>query len=162
MRQETYRFAFDEAHAELRDITEQYEQLLSRKEQVEKVLAALRPFLEMGGEVAIAEEMPHTIHTPEYKSMLAAQEQADTAIAEFIAAESMHTELNDAFHLTLGAEPVVKPMMEPELEPEPEPALADMSADPFQRRIDDVLRHGVSGRELRIHSRSLNGLLSRA
>ncbi|HEV2214620.1 MAG TPA: hypothetical protein VGR64_04975, partial [Terracidiphilus sp.] len=76
-------------------------------------------------------------------------------LEEFLLREGLVQEQhNEPMHLSMTAEPE----MEQELEAEP---VAEMSSDPFQRRIDDVLRHGVGGRELRIHSRSLNGLLSR-
>ena len=46
---------------------------------------------------------------------------------------------------------------------EPEPAYAgDQSSDPFQRRIDNALRHGLGSRDARILPRAVNGLLSRA
>ena len=55
-------------------------------------------------------------------------------------------------------------------EPEPAPAvealteveMADTSADPFQRRIDNALRQGFGGRDSRVLSLGLNGLLTRA
>ena len=53
---------------------------------------------------------------------------------------------------------------EPAAEPsfEGEPAYAEQSADPFQRRIDMALRHGLGTRDSKILPRSLSGLLSRA
>jgi hypothetical protein len=46
---------------------------------------------------------------------------------------------------------------------EPEPVYAgDQSSDPFQRRIDNALRHGLGSRDARILPRAVNGLLSRA
>src|ERR1700752_1682073 len=47
MRQETYRFALDEASTELRSIVTQFEALKARKEQIEHVLEALKPFLDL-------------------------------------------------------------------------------------------------------------------
>lgn len=159
MRQETYRFAFDEANAELRAITEQYEQLRSRKEQVEKVLAALQPFLALSGNAGAERSLPE-----EMQFFLAEEATlADTAkpeiapeLQEFLRQEGfVQAEEHEPIHLSMTAEPEVEAEAEVE-------ALAEMAADPFQRRIDDVLRHGVGGQALRIHSRSLNGLLSRA
>ena len=57
--------------------------------------------------------------------------------------------------------PVATTEVFPEPAPEPEPAFAE-SSDPFQRRIDNALRHGLGSRESRILPRALNGLLSRA
>ena len=45
MTQETYRVAYDEANAELREIIGQFERLRARKDQVELVLSALRPIV---------------------------------------------------------------------------------------------------------------------
>src|SRR3569832_2488949 len=50
MRQETYRFAVDEATKELHGIVEQFEALRSRKEQIEAVVEALRPFIGLHAE----------------------------------------------------------------------------------------------------------------
>jgi hypothetical protein len=159
MRQETYRFAFDEANAELRDIMEQYEQLRSRKEQVEKVVAALQPFLALSGDPtaaqALAEETQYSFLTPETAIADLGKPEIATELQEFLRREGfVHEEESQPIHQSMTAEPEA----EPETEAEP---VAEMSSDPFQRRIDDVLRHGVGGQALRIHSRSLNGLLSR-
>jgi hypothetical protein len=66
----------------------------------------------------------------------------------------------------------VQPIEQPQLEThetyaalaiEPEPAYAgEQSADPFQRRIDNALRHGLGSRDSRVLPRAVNGLLSRA
>ena len=158
MRQETYRFAFEEANAELRDIMEQYEQLRSRKEQVEQVLAALQPFLALSGnagaEVSLPEEMQFSFLAEEAAPAGVAEPEIAPELQEFLRQEGLvQDEELEPIHLSM--------MAEPEAEPEVE-TLAEVAADPFQRRIDDVLRHGVGGQALRIHSRSLNGLLSRA
>jgi len=44
MKQEVYRFAFEEANSELKEIVGEFEQLRVRKERIEKVLEALKPF----------------------------------------------------------------------------------------------------------------------
>ncbi|HLY40551.1 MAG TPA: hypothetical protein VKR52_05020 [Terracidiphilus sp.] len=46
MKQEVYRFAFEEANSELKEIVGEFEQLRLRKERIEKVLEALKPFSE--------------------------------------------------------------------------------------------------------------------
>lgn len=43
MKQEVYRFAFDEANAELTQILGEFEQLRLRKDRIEKVVEALKP-----------------------------------------------------------------------------------------------------------------------
>jgi hypothetical protein len=48
MRQEVYRVAYDEAHAELTEILGKFEQLRVRKDKIEKVVEALKPLLSPG------------------------------------------------------------------------------------------------------------------
>ncbi len=43
MKEEVYRFAFDEANAELSQIMGEFEQLRQRKDRIEKVVEALKP-----------------------------------------------------------------------------------------------------------------------
>lgn len=43
MKEEVYRFAFDEANAELAQIMGEFEQLRQRKDRIEKVVEALKP-----------------------------------------------------------------------------------------------------------------------
>ncbi|MDR3742054.1 MAG: hypothetical protein P4L40_23785 [Terracidiphilus sp.] len=43
MKEEVYRFAFDEANAELTQIVSEFEQLRQRKDRIEKVVEALKP-----------------------------------------------------------------------------------------------------------------------
>ena len=43
MKQEVYRFAFDEANSELTQILNEFEQLRLRKDRIEKVVEALKP-----------------------------------------------------------------------------------------------------------------------
>jgi len=50
MNKEVYRFAFDEANAELTAIMGEFEQLRMRKERVEKVVEALKPLAAMDGQ----------------------------------------------------------------------------------------------------------------
>ncbi len=130
MTQETYRFAYDEANAELREIVAQFERLEARKEHIEQLVEALR---------ALIEETP--------------------------ALELSSTDAEPAPYLVQSvAEPTIEPTPESFPEPsfEPEPVFAEQSSDPFQRRIDNALRHGLGARESRILPRALNGLLSRA
>lgn len=130
MTQETYRFAYDEANAELREIVAQFERLEARKEQIEQLVEALKAL-----------------------------------IAEAPAMETLSTGAEPAPYLVESvAEATIEPAAESFPEPsfEPEPVFAEQSADPFQRRIDNALRHGLGSRESRILPRALNGLLSRA
>jgi hypothetical protein len=52
MRHEAYRVAFDEANWELKEIVGQFDSLAARKEQVEKVVEVLKPFVGFGGQNA--------------------------------------------------------------------------------------------------------------
>ena len=136
MTQETYRFAYDEANTELREIIGQFERLRARKDQVELVLAALRPIV------------------------------TDAPATEASSTETAATE--PAPYLVQPMSEVVVPEAIPALqeiaaEPKPEPVYAsESSSDPFQRRIDNALKHGFGSKESRILPRALNGLLSRA
>jgi hypothetical protein len=130
MTQDTYRFAFEEANAELREISNQFEVLRVRKEQVEDVIEALRPLLSD----AQVEETTVVQQAAEPAPFLVQQSAAEVA-----------------------PEPVVEVLPEPVSEP----VYAEQSSDPFQRRIDNALRHGF-GSNSRIVPGALNGLLSRA
>lgn len=134
MRQETYRFALDEATTELRGIATQYEALKSRKEQIEHVLAALKPFLDMQAE-ANTVEVSAAYTAPEVEP--AASEPQFT----FMQVSGPGMEI-------VKSEPA--PVAQVEQVPEPVHALDEAtpeqvayfrqpSADPFQRRIDDAL-----------------------
>ncbi|HWT65158.1 MAG TPA: hypothetical protein VN151_03520 [Terracidiphilus sp.] len=128
MTQDTYRFAYEEANAELREILEQFEQLRLRKTQMELVIEALRPMLSDAPAAAIAAEVQ------------------PAEVAPFLVSESQETIDEPA--------PAVEAFEEPELVAE--------TADPFQRRIDNALRQGFGGRDSRVLSLGLNGLLTRA
>jgi len=145
MRQETYRFALDEATKELHGIVEQFEALRSRKEQIEAVVEALRPF------IGLHSETPNITATIE----------ASAPIAEFVAPviEEPSPEPQFTFMQITGPGMEIT-STEPapvEIEIEPEPVLEAVAvhsdvataeqiayfrqptADPFQRRIDDAL-----------------------
>ncbi len=130
MTQETYRFAFEEATSELREIAVQFEVLCVRKEQVEQVIEALRPLMNDG---QIAESIADKQIVVEQAPFLVQPPVLETA-----------------------------PALEVVAEPEAEPVYVEQSSDPFQRRIDNALRHGFGGRESRVMPRALSGLLSRA
>ena len=133
MTQETYRFAYDEANAELREIVGQFEQLQARKEQIEQVVKVLK----------------------------AVMDDASSEIETLLTAEPTP-------FLVQAVQPIEQSQLETHetyaaLAIEPEPAYAgEQSADPFQRRIDNALRHGLGSRDSRVLPRAVNGLLSRA
>ena len=110
MRQETYRFALDQASAELRDIVVKFEALRSRKEQIEAVVEALRPFIGLQAETTTIETSP-VVEIPE-------------PVIEQPSPEPQFTEPVHAFE-EASAEQIAY--------------FRQPSADPFQRRIDDAL-----------------------
>jgi hypothetical protein len=134
MTQDTYRFAYEEASAELREILDQFEQLRLRKVQMEQVVEALKPLL---GEIS---ETTMAIETKEKEAIpFLVQQTAEAA-----------------------PEPEPAPVPVPLVEAYSEPESAEESSDPFQRRIDNALRQGFGGRDSRVLSLGLNGLLTRA
>jgi hypothetical protein len=131
MTQDTFRFAYDEANAELNEILDRFEQLQARKDQIEKIVEALKPLLANGATTEATAPMQVTESTP------------------FLVQQPM-----EEVHL---------PAIEVAPAPVAEPAFAaEESSDPFQRRIDNALRHGFGGRDSRVLSLGLNGLLTRA
>jgi hypothetical protein len=133
MTQETYRLAYEEASTELKDILGQFEVLRIRREKVQQVVEALRPLISEG-------PLPESVVSVDTAPFLVQQASAGSSEAA----------------PTAVAEALPGPVAEPE------PAFASESSDPFQRRIDNALRHGLGARESRILPRALNGLLSRA
>lgn len=134
MRQETYRFALDQATAELRDIVTQYETLKSRKEQIEHVLAALRPFLDIQAE-ADTLEVSAAFTAPEVEPA-APEPQFTFMQISGPGMEIVKSEPAPAAQVEQVPEPV---HALDEATPEQVAYFRQPSADPFQRRIDDAL-----------------------
>lgn len=116
MTEETFRTAYQQAHAELRQISEQYDRLRQKKQQVEKIVEALRPLLEMQ-----SAEKPVSSAQISDPSLYLVDET-------IMPAESVikHLQAPDVL------EPVSMQVVE-------EPANFEPSSDPFQRRIESVL-----------------------
>jgi hypothetical protein len=145
MRQETYRFALDEATKELHGIVEQFEALRSRKEQIEQVVEALRPFIGLHSE------------TPTVTTTIEASAPIAELVAPVIEQPSPEPQYTFMQISGPGMEVVSSEPAPVEIEPEPEPVLETVAvhsdeataeqiayfrqpaADPFQRRIDDAL-----------------------
>ena len=64
MKEEVYRFAFDEANAELSQIMGEFEQLRQRKDRIEKVVEALKPLA--GNEAQAAGTERKAVEAPTY------------------------------------------------------------------------------------------------
>jgi len=138
MRQETYRFALDEATTELQDIVSKFESLKARKEQIEKIVEALRPFIGLQADTPTIEASP-TITDPV---------PAESKVFEPVGYTFM--QISGPGMEVTSTEPAVVHIMEEEQVPEPVHAMAEAtaeqvayfrqpSADPFQKRIDDAL-----------------------
>jgi hypothetical protein len=143
MRQDTYRFALDEAASELRGIVTQFEALKAKKEQIERAVEALRPFLGLQAETP----------TVEVSTAYSAETSAAFTVPEI--EESVSEPVEFSFMQISGpgmevtkSEPapveVVEQVTEPvhamaEATAEQVAYFRQPSADPFQRRIDDAL-----------------------
>jgi len=151
MRQETYRFALDQATEELNNIVTQFESLKAKKEQIEKIVEALRPFIGLQSETT----------TVEASASFFAQEFSPAPVVEQAVVEQAVPEepIEFTFMQVTGpgmqvekSEPVIVETHVEETEQVLEPVHAmdeataeqvayfrQPSADPFQRRIDDAL-----------------------
>ena len=155
MRQETYRFALDEATAELRDLVAQFEALRSRKESIEKVVEALRPFIGLQSETPTVEaispfSVPEPEHTAPEETLTVSEAPFSAPAVEETAAEPQFTfmQITGPGMEVVKAEPVREVIAEQVFEPvhvledaTPEQVayFRQPSADPFQKRIDDAL-----------------------
>lgn len=139
MRQDTYRFALDEATTELQDIVNKFESLKAKKEQIEKIVEALRPFIGLQAETPTVETSAAiTVAAPEVESK------------SFEPVGYTFMQISGPGMEVTSTEPAVVHIVEEEQVPEPVLAMAEAtaeqvayfrqpSADPFQRRIDDAL-----------------------
>ena len=131
MRQETYRFALDEASAELRDILQQFDALRLRKEQIEKVVEALKPFLSLQTETTPAvSEVAYAM--PEME-----QPASEPVQFTYMSGPSMEQVVELTAQETVEPEPILA--LVGEEESEQVAFFRQPSQDPFQRRIDDAL-----------------------
>lgn len=139
MRQETYRFALDEATKELHGIVEQFEALRSRKEQIEAVVEALRPFIGLQSETPtieasapIAEFVAPAIEEPSPEPQFTFMQ---------ISGPGMEVTTTEPAPVEVVPEPVLETVAvtADEATPEQIAYFRQPAADPFQRRIDDAL-----------------------
>lgn len=151
MRQETYRFALDQATAELNDIVTQFESLKAKKEQIEKIVEALRPFIGLQSETPTVEASaaffaPVFAPAPVVEQAVVEQSISEEPI-EFtfmqVTGPGMQVEKSEPVHAEAQVEETEQ-VLEPvhamdEATPEQVAYFRQPSADPFQRRIDDAL-----------------------
>ncbi len=137
MRQETYRFALDEATAELRDIVTQFEALKAKKEQIEKVVEALKPFIGLQAETPTVESSA-AFTAPEIEPAAEAAEPQFTFMQ--VSGPGMEVTKSEPAPAPVVNEQVPEPVhvME-DATPEQVAYFRQPSADPFQKRIDDAL-----------------------
>jgi hypothetical protein len=139
MRQETYRFALDEATAELRDIVIQFEALRSRKEQIEQVVEALRPFIGLQAETPTIETSAPAVE------FIAPAVEEPSPEPQFtfmqISGPGMEIAKTEPAPVEVEPEPVLEPVAvhADEATAEQIAYFRQPTADPFQRRIDDAL-----------------------
>ena len=146
MRQETYRFALDEASKELHGIVAQYEALRSRKEQIEKVVEALRPFIDLHAETPTIQTETPTIETSalvaEFVAPAIEQPSPEPQFTFMqISGPGMEFTITEPAPVEVEPEPVLETVgvHSDEATPEQIAYFRQPAADPFQRRIDDAL-----------------------
>jgi len=143
MRQETYQFALDQATAELREIVTQFESLKARKEHIEMVVEALRPF------IGLQADAPTVVASVEYAApAIESIEPIATPVPEpepqftfmQISGPGMEVVKTEPAPVAV-VEQVLEMVHTPQDEATPEQVayFRQPSADPFQRRIDDAL-----------------------
>lgn len=131
MRQEVYRVAYDEASSELNDILAKFEQLRLRKDQIEKVVEALKPLV-------FSNEVRNLAPAPVPEHSVAPVTEPAMPHAGPIAAQP-------------------SPNGAPFSAQQP----ADEAADPFSRRVENVMGMSASARDVREYSRLFNSGSSR-
>ncbi|MGA8088440.1 MAG: hypothetical protein WCA10_14120 [Terracidiphilus sp.] len=146
MRQETYRFALDQATAELNGIVTQFELLKAKKEQIEKIVEALRPFIGLQSETPTVEASP-SFFAPEFAPAPVVEQTVSEEPIEFtfmkITGPGMEAEKPEPARVEAHEEETDQ-VLEPvhaldEATPEQVAYFRQPTADPFQRRIDDAL-----------------------
>ncbi|HMG85987.1 MAG TPA: hypothetical protein VK574_09590 [Terracidiphilus sp.] len=146
MRQETYRFALDQATAELNDIVTQFESLKAKKEQIEKIVEALRPFIGLQAET-LTVEASASFFAPEFAPAPVVEQTVSEEPIAFtfmqVSGPGMEVEKSEPVHVKAHVEEKEE-ILEPvhaldEATPEQVAYFRQPTADPFQRRIDDAL-----------------------
>jgi len=136
MRQETYRFALDEATAELSDIVTKFEALKAKKEQIEKVVEALRPF------IGLQSQAPTVEASAAFAAPMIEQQAPEPVEFSFMQISGPGMEITKSEPAPVAAAEEQVPELVHVAEdatPEQVAYFRQPSADPFQRRIDDAL-----------------------
>lgn len=143
MRLEVYRVAYDEASAELSEILTKFEQLRLRKERVEKVVDALKPLV-VSNETHLRAQAPIPERAPVPVERPAAVAETPVSIPVPVSAP---VPVQTA--PTLASVPV------------PTQQSVDEAADPFSRRVENVMGMSSAARDVREYSRLFNSGSSR-
>jgi hypothetical protein len=131
MRQDVYRVALDEASSELNDILARFDQLRRRKDRLEKIVEALKPLVASNDQRSVA-----AVEASAVKPVAIPESEASAPI------------------------PVPTPAMS-HVQIERIQAAADESADPFDRRVENVMGMSSATRDVREYSRLFNSTSSR-
>jgi hypothetical protein len=123
MTQETFRTAYQQAHAELSDLQEQFERLRLKKEKIEKVVEALKPLIELYATGAVEDKAASD------PSLYLIHESKD-AVPEPVQRASQPSPEPVLEQVEYSATATSEPV---------EYAMESTSSDPFQRRIESVL-----------------------
>jgi len=145
MRLEVYRVAFDEASAELSEILAKYEQLRLRKERVEKVVEALKPLIASNEFFARAQApaaAPERPSIPVERPAVVAEAPLPVSVPAPVPAP-------------VPAAPTLASV------PAPAQQSVDEAADPFSRRVENVMGMSSAARDVREYSRLFNSSSSR-
>ncbi len=149
MRHETYRFALDQATAELDGIVTQFESLKAKKEQIEKIVEALRPFIGLQSETPTIEASaayfaPEFAPAPVVEQTIQAIEEEPMEFTFLkVTGPGIEAEKPEPVHMEAHQEESEQVLEQAhvldEATPEQVAYFRQPSADPFQRRIDDAL-----------------------
>lgn len=132
MRQEVYRVAYEEASAEMSELLSRFEQLRLRKDQMEKVIEALKPLiLSENSQVPVVERSATVVERP-----VALGEPQPAAYPAPVP-------------------PAPSPI------PIPVQQAVEEANDPFSRRVESTIGAGSAGRDVREYSRLFNTGTSR-
>jgi len=148
MRHETYRFALDQATAELNEIVAQFDSLKAKKEQIEKIVEALRPFIGLQSETPTVEAStevfaPQFATAPAVEQQAVAEEPIEFTFMKITGPGMEIDKLPEQVAVEMHGEEKEQ-VLEPvhamdEATPEQVAYFRQPTADPFQRRIDDAL-----------------------
>lgn len=137
-----YRVAYEAANSEFKDILKEFNQLSLRKNQLERVVEALRPIAGFDTQGAAAEQRAENRALNQVQEI--AQQMVEAPVEAIQPAEPPSEPAQPAVALPHD-------LLEQVDYPAPEGVHLDeeVSADPIQRRIDSALKHRSAFRGIR-------------